>query len=49
MGGGGGYAVALLVLSVRLPVKLVGKKCCCWFRIKFCETLFFLKRINYCY
>ena len=39
--GGGGYAVALLVFSVRLPVKLVRKKCCCLFSIKFCETLFF--------
>lgn len=38
--GGGGYAVALLVFSVRLPVKLVRKKCCCLFSIKFCETLF---------
>ena len=39
--GGGGYAVALLVFSVRLPVKLVGKKCRRWFGIKFCEIQFF--------
>ena len=39
--GGGGYAVALLVFSVRLPVNLVVEKCHRWFSIKFCETQFF--------